>query len=122
MNTNITNEIVKFIVHNLISQSYPGNLNNSDDSDEEYNRGWNEALKNYQDNLLQQIKNISPELTDTIVNMIVDNIDKMLDGLHVENCDEDKSFAFQKKGTAGQVGYEIGIQDMKVKIGELLKD
>lgn len=63
-----------FIVHNLISQSYPGNLNYTDDSDEEYNRGWNEALKNYQDNLLQQIKNKAPELTETIVNMIVEEI------------------------------------------------
>lgn len=46
----------------------------------------------------------------------------MLDDLHTENCDEDKSFAFKKKGTAGQVGYEIGIADMKVKIGSLLQD
>ena len=78
MKTTITNEIVKFIVHNLISQSYPGNLNYTDDSDEEYNRGWNEALKNYQDNLIQQTKNKAPELTDTIVNMIVEEIEIMI--------------------------------------------
>ena len=66
-------------------------------------------------------KFIEQALTD-YHNHIVEKIDKMLDDLYVENCDEDKSFAFKKKGTSGQVGYEIGIEDMKVKIGELLQD
>ena len=73
-------------------------------------------------NVSTQVENEFIEALTDYHNHIVEKIDKMLDDLHIENCDEDKSFAFKKKGTSGQVGYEIGIEDMKVKIGDLLQD
>lgn len=47
---------------------------------------------------------------------IVNGIDDLIDSMDKENCDEDKSWAFQKKGTSGQVGYQWALQDVKQKI------
>ena len=51
---------------------------------------------------------------------IVKIIEDVADTFLKENIDEDTSFAFKKKGTAGQVGYEWAIQDMRDKLLTLL--